>query len=645
MRSRSYSISIFDQKGNAIQFYMKKFYYLVLSAAMLLGSCSNEEPSVNSGNKADALVTNYLTVNVVPTYSGGTRAEGDNLQGDGVYRDGSASEQQVNSIRFFFFDEDGYATPVNVVSGPNETETNVSYIDWIHYDSDLGPGNNQETVEATLTATLGLMIPDGVDEPVSMIAIINPSDEVKALTGNAYGPSMSTVQQATANYQSGLTESNFVMSNSVYAASKNSETYAVNYTSLIPEDDQPSYFQSSIEAAQANPVIVYVERVVARLDLAIGIDTENAKSANGYTLYPVMKKVEDGEDMQVSITINGVVTPVYVQFLGWNVTSTPEVSYLVKMINPSWQTNALFGAANPIWNSTEYHRSFWAMNPALTEDDYRYGNFGNPSGAGVEDNYQPARALPIPAAGKYSSTYMQENASPYSSTLTAAAPSNPTQVILAAQLVDQFGTPIKLAEWGYKKYTQDDLLTYLVTNIISKGNFYKKVAADDYVSLQPGDLKFISAMQKYPNGLPANVERYYSYVVLNSPDTSTDWYIKTGTSETPTDADFTQTTVQNINDYILQNVNYTLMWDSGYTYYYFDVRHLGQVNSFGYHGIVRNHIYEATVRNLYGYGTPVCNPDEIIIPQAPEYEEILLSAEIRILQWRVVSASYDLDWR
>ena len=95
----------------------------------------------------------------------------------------------------------------------------------------------------------------------------------------------------------------------------------------------------------------------------------------------------------------------------------------------------------------------------------------------------------------------------------------------------------------------------------------------------------------------------------------------------------------------MNSVGYTLSWNTGFTYYYFDVHHLGLPGSFGYNGIVRNHLYEAVVTSLYGYGTPVPDPDEIIIPQAPEYEEILLAAQIRILEWRVVRSTYDLEWK
>lgn len=619
---------------------MKKQIYAILSLGLLLGSCSSEEPTGGKGNQIEAQVTNYLTVNIVPTTGTGTRADGDNVQNGETYRDGTESEQQVNSIRFFFFDEKGNGAPVSVLTTAEETSTNVSYIDWTHYDSNRGPGIPGETVESTLTATLGLSIPDGGSTPTSLIAVINPSDAVINLTGTGtYGPKMSEVQNLVADYETGLTNRNFVMSNSVYANTNVSPANTVNYTNLVVGAGETPYFQSSIEAAQANPVRVYVERVAARLDLKIGIENPTSE---GY--YPVMKKVDGGEDIQVKIDLDGdgVEEPIYVNFLGWNVTTTPDKSNLVKNINPAWTSNQLFGASNWIWNSMDFHRSFWAINPE--NFNYKYGNFGLEDDKDEPGNYQPAQANKMPEAGQFATTYMLENASP--ATGASLAPAHPTQVILAAQLVTADGKAVELAEWGYKKYTQTDLLNYLVTNIISKGNYWKQTGDNSYARLQPSDLTFISAAQKFPGEtLPENVESYYSYIVLKTTDPATKWFQWNGEGDEPTTETLTPVSNSVIDQDILNSVGYTMMWNSGYTYYYFDVRHLGQVGSPAFYGIVRNHIYESTVTSLYGFGTPVCNPEEIIIPEAPKYEEVLLAAEIRILQWRVVSNDYELDWR
>lgn len=620
---------------------MKKFFYIIPLVGMLMASCASDEPgTTGNGNKGE-VSSSYLTINIQPTSGFGTRA--DNQQGDGDYRDGTQSEQKVNSIRFFFFDEDGDGAPVSVVTQEGQEDTYLSYIDWVNNGNNLGSGNPLETVEATVSATLGLFIKNGENEPKSMIAVINPSTAVKNIAGapDSYGPTMTQVQTAVADFEKGLTDGNFVMSNSVYAAGD--PIAAVNYTSLTPEDGQPSYFQSSVEAAQANPVTVWVERVAARLDLSIAIGNSTPLEKDGEYLYPVMKSVEGSEaDIQATVNVNGQPKNVYVKFLGWNVTSTPDQSFLVKMINPKWTNTELFNAATPLWNTKDYHRCFWAMNPTLAENNYQYGNFNGTAGTG---NPQPAQALDIPGTGEYASTYMQENASVYNpTTLAATAPEKPTQVILAAQLVDEDNNPIMLAEWGYEKYTQSDLLTYLATNIISQGQFYKKTGTG-YSSLTADDLCFVSAQTKYPGGLPVNVKDYYSYVELKTaPEGSpaTEWYIKSTDGDETT---YTPTTPGFIDTYIMNSVGYTMSWYNGFTYYYFDVRHLGQPNSPGYHGIVRNHIYEAVVTSLYGYGTPVPNPDEIIIPQTPEYEEILLAAQIRILEWRVVRSSYDLEWK
>ena len=629
---------------------MKKIFYLIPLVGMLMVSCKSDEPvATDDGNNRGEVHNSYLTVNIHPTSGYGTRA--DNTVDGGTYRPGNESEQKVNSIRFFFFDDKGEGAPVSVFTQDGQPDKSLSYIDWDN--PTLGASDLDHTVEATVSATLGLFIPDEANEPQSMIAIINPSPAVKAMTGSGtYGPSKSDVQDLEADFESGLTDGNFVMSNSVYAAVSPIE--AVNYTSLIPEAGKPSYFQSSVEAAQANPVIVWVERVAARLDLSIDItnfsNSEPITATNGEILYPVMKKVSgttenaSHDDIQATVNDNGVTKKVYVKFLGWNVTSTPDKSFLVKLINPNWTTEGLFGATTPIWNTADYHRSFWAMNPELADNNYQYGNFNGK--ADPTTNPRPAKALDIPAAGKYTTTYMQENASQYDFPgLAASAPLKPTQVIIAAQLVDENNNPIELAEWAYEKYTQSDLLVYLVNNIISNGNFYKKTN-DGYASLQAEDLYYMSAQTKYPDAAtrPKDVEDYYSYVQLK-PDqegAETEWYIKNTDGEEPT---YTKTSADYINEYILNSVGYTMSWYNGYTYYYFDVRHLGQPNSPGYNGVVRNHLYEAVVKTLYGYGTPVPNPDEIIIPQTPEYEEILLSAEIRILEWRVVHTEYDLEWK
>ena len=80
------------------------------------------------------------------------------------------------------------------------------------------------------------------------------------------------------------------------------------------------------------------------------------------------------------------------------------------------------------------------------------------------------------------------------------------------------------------------------------------------------------------------------------------------------------------------------------TYYYTDLRHLGTEVTKGLYGVVRNHIYDVNVQSVVGLGTPVYNPDEVIVPQKPGEDETYIAAKINILSWRIVNNDVDLVW-
>lgn len=625
---------------------MKKLLYLASFVGMLFASCSNDElvPEMTKPGEGE-MVTNYISINVVPAST--TRADNDNDRGnDGLYRDGTESENKVNSVRFFFFDSTGKATPVKVTSSIEGAATEyASFLDWYPAQSG-GASKPNETVETTYVATLGIFVPENGEKPASVVAVINPSDAVETasakVVGNVTGPSLAELEGCVANYEKGLVKNNFVMSNSAYV--NGGKELA---TSLVKAEG--SYFKSSVEAALADPITIYVERVVARLDLWNDLATEGAKTIekegeDKFTIYP-LKIVDAATNETVDeVTIDGQKQKVYIRFLGWNVTSTATNSNLLKNINSAWTSNDLFaktgGTAATAWNNPTFHRSFWAMNP--NNVSIGYGDFNGKSTAA--DNLYPA-TLTMPADNQNPAiTYLQENASPYDEDGAAAAPTSPTKVILACQLVDETGTPIRLAEWGFQKFTIDALKNYLLGTICKEKFYVKKTttangeSTTSYTQLVAKDFKFITAKEKFGATLPKGVNNYYSYLVL-------DYTLKDGETLTKgegeaaldVDADY-------INKYLLDTVNYSMIWEQGYSYYFFDVRHLGAEESVGYNGIVRNHIYDTHVKSIIGIGTPVLDPEETIYPEKPEYEESIVAAEIRILQWRVVSSDYDIKW-
>lgn len=61
----------------------------------------------------------------------------------------------------------------------------------------------------------------------------------------------------------------------------------------------------------------------------------------------------------------------------------------------------------------------------------------------------------------------------------------------------------------------------------------------------------------------------------------------------------------------------------------------------GDYGLVRNHVYKLTVNKIEGLGTGIGDLDQPIVPPS-ESEKYFISAQLRILQWRIVNQSVDL---
>ena len=615
---------------------------------MMLAGCSSDaivgdENTGNGGfNPADA-TRSYLTVTVVPSNGMGTRA-------DAVYEDGDEIEGNVQSVRFFFFDEDGNAAPVWENRG---TGSYNSYIDWYPNNSDIdGSGAPAETVETILHTTLSLVTPSGYSKPGAVLAVVNPTPEILALDDkdpegseiDINGPSLTTLksQTAVADYLTGLTGTgdpqvgNFVMSNSVYADEEENETGIVDATVLEEKN-----FTTDPEN-QNTITTIYVERVLARLDFGISDKMKGTSVQNG-TIYKVGEYIidkvntDDKTDIDDETDTNGK-TGIYVKFLGWNVTGTADKSRLVKSVNASWDAEDLFGTGTTEpWTTSDYHRSFWAINPEGLE--YQYGDFGHEnSNTRSDDNVNPA-SLEIAEAGKYVTTYLQENANKYSD--AAAAPEYATKVIIAAQLCNENGKPLEIAEWAYHKYSVEDLKKRFANNEL--GQLYSGETKDGktvYTKITAADLDFKTADQL---GLETDDAKYYVYVVLSKQGEGKTWYLNPSTEEGVENESFDKK--EEVQQYIYNCINRVRVWNNGMTYYYFDVKHLGNAGSPAEFGIVRNHIYRTTVTSVKGLGTPVYDPDQIIKPEPNEYDESIVTADVKILQWRVVANDYELNWK
>lgn len=626
---------------------MKKFLLSIPAFVLLLASCSSEEPLGNSGQKPEyAAATSYLNINLRPSSGmgpmgkkGATRADVENPyeQGDGTYEDGTPSENNVTRVRFYFFNEDGVPFAVRQNITNNEYD---NFIDWYPNSTEVGgPNHDKETVEKTLTATLGLTFTDTQERPARVLAIANPTDEILYYVNKTPGQNMSNNSMSLEQLQGIVTDylpytdDNFVMSNSVYA-SNGKPVYTTELTG--------NNFQNSpTEAAKPeNVVTIYIERVLARVDFGISLPSTTIEGVDG-TFYPVgTYTLNDGNDG----TANQENEAIYVKFLGWNVTSTTGTSRLVKEINASWQDADIMGASGPIWSTTDYHRSFWAINPEKV--NIQYGNFGNVEGtnlAPITPTGQFANSLDIPQGTNFVTTYLQENANPYLASKAADAPTSPSKVIIAAQLVDSKGQPLTICEWGYNKYTLQGLKNQIAKSL---PNLYYQGTENGQSGWFQIDADMITFTTIDPLGSEQGDKEYYVYAVLTDDAAKKTWALRSGETYTQFNTQGGEQTIgELVNTYIRGIVNHAMIWNSGLTYYFFDIRHLGEDNeAAGYVGIVRNHLYRAKVTSLKGLGTPVYDPGKDIHPEVTNPGETVIQAKINILSWRLVSNSYVLDW-
>lgn len=578
---------------------MKKLFFIIPLLALFLAACSNEtaEPEIDHEGPEDVKRSCITVALYAPAPT--TRV--------GEYENGLPSENKVNTIRFFFFKEGGEFKEEGepcMVFKQAATGSYLSYIDWIPSGNDLNDiGDSGITVEKIASATLGLNQPADEKLPSLVLAVINPTQDILALEN----PKLGDLKKLVGNYYDGLHDSNFLITNSVYVDKEGDEITATHITEANFGDPTN---EESMEKMQ--PIEIFVERVLARLDFSLQLkeDTNPSLTVNGNTIYKVSNPSVDGKESEV-----------YVNFLGWNVTATSNTSRAIKMINPRWNED-IFGEQSNPWYFPQYHRSFWAINPkGLT---YNYGDFYN------------AKAEDIPEGDNSVTVYLQENAADYKEDLSPVGPETPTCVIIGAQLVNSEGQPLCLARWANRYYTQDNLLIE-VADVL---NLFQQTPTENgevsFDQIAPEYLKFVSPdAVTLPDG--ETPESYSAYVQLNDEGKKITWY--NGKS-----LDATRLTTDEANSYILNRVNYVLVWTTGYTYYYFDIRHLGDEGNAGYYGIVRNHLYKANLTGISGLGTPVFDPDKVIYPTKPSPDDDILNVNVNILEWRIVTQDYELTW-
>lgn len=562
---------------------MKKFRVLssVLASALMMTvmSCSSSD-DLNGGG-TDASDKSYLAIRINNVGSVvGSRAADD-------YADGTADENHIESVRFYFFNSDG--TPYMLKNNGQSTGKN-----WLEKSSDLNTTDKQNPNVSMISNPLLVIEGNTGASPAAMIAVINPN----SLDGDKLGNGAKTLDDVKRSsiystfYATG--NKNFVMSNSVYVANG-----VEKCTSVVT-----GHVATTADDAKKKPVELYVERVVAKVQPTIDA---TYKAADGRKWIEI-----DGKD---AIKVGTYATnDIYAVVDGWGVADENGKAELVKQVKTTWNDTNL---GINVWTSPDYHRCFWTSSVAFAA--------GTEANAPVNHSYNDYAARKLTAcAYTLPNAPTSVDADPYASTLT--------KMVLAAHLVYKDGTVYKNAEIcqyrGQQYLHIDDLKKEVANNF---ADYYIK-KGETRTKLQASDIEFTTKAD--------GIKDYQVVATLRTLAADESLQKKMGTTEEASSyTDVTKDALQT-----LMNDNPAQIRKDGKAYYFIPIRHLGtDPTKVGYYGIVRNHVYSINIQNMYGFGTPVYDPTKVIDPTIPSNDATYLAARINVLSWRVVKNNADLD--
>lgn len=581
---------------------MKKISIFSMAAAtMLLAACATDDDTNDKGKGGEQGQSKFLAVNIMnvgatPT---GTRAI------DG-YEDGTEAESKINKVRFYFFHADG--SPYYLQNTSDET-TSGTNANWLETVNDIN-GTDKDPDHTVEQITKKVLVINGISAsaPASVIAVVNPGTLTSTTLGNE-AINLNTLRQTLTDTKftngTGSAAKDFVMSNSVYLDAGSSVC-----SSIIS-----GHVANSAEAALNSPVDIYVERVVAKVQA--GLNNAKFVKGNGSNW--------DAGKYGIEVGTYGASTKVYAVVDGWGLADEDGKAEIEKQIETSWNSADL--GITP-WTTADYHRSFWSKSVPFTAGDggnqpvnHTFSYFTSAATLGdSNESGTPLYTLPN------TPNSVTDFSTPYESYLT--------KFLVAAHLryVDDKGNGHNAEICTYKgvQYLGVENLKTQIANDYNK--YYTLTSTGTHESLKPEELTFSTSSTQ-----GTSLKDYQ--VVATLKDTSIKYYVNKGSE---TDPDWQEVTAATVNKSLEESP--AEVRTDGMAYYYIPVRHLAtDPTKLGYYGIVRNHFYKINLNTIAGFGTPVYDPNKVIDPTIPSDSNTYLAAEIKVLQWRVVSQDVDLD--
>ena len=561
--------------------------------ALMMSACASDKEEIGSGTKPGSnpqyLAVNIVNVGATPT----TRAA--------EYENGTAGESAIKKVRFYFFNGDG--SPY-LIKNPGITGIDGGGDkNWLEASpTDDTPTSGTPSQIEKITQTV--LVINGIQSaaPAAIVAIVNPETVDAATLKNGGTMRLSELRYSAVGrnfYKKHATTgavSVFVMSNSVY----------VNAGEDVCASLVAGHVTTSAETAKTKPVDLYVERVVAKV--TADVDETAFERGNGTNWeadkYGTKTAVGKSGDYDVYAVIEG-----------WGLANENGKAEVEKQVDKTW-TNGTLGFTP--WTTADYHRCFWETSVAFD------------AGAGGNQPVNP--------------TFNQLKANMQDVLYTL--PNTPDSKDKIANLKDNDLTKFAVAATlRYKDASNNwhnaEICRYNGVSILGIDNLKKQVAltfsqyytstdATNYTQLSKDDIDF-----KEPNG---TMQQYrVTPTLANDPTGTKKYYTKTTTGTTPT---FTEVPKDKVLAAI--EADKAEIRKDGRAYYYVPIKHLGGTGELAEYGIVRNHFYKITLTGITGFGTPVYDPEKVVKPAVPTYQDTYLAARVQVLQWRVVNQNASL---
>lgn len=618
----------------------KKLFFLPLLAVLVMAGCTKEES--DSGSSSGETDTHYLAVSIVSTSSAGGRAEtgtgtdASNSSGstDGsytnngeTYEDGLAAENEVKKVRFYFFRQTGAAINVSNTH-VNENRVPVNYMDITPAPASTGE-DHTHSISDLLDATLIVNTTKGDVLPTLIVAVINPPASLPKESMDLFA-----IRSRVYDYtQYTTSENGFVMSNSSFVndQKKIEDVVAID----------PIYYATTAEKAKENPLKIYVERCVAKVRLNVASNVrptglKGVEDANGNLVVQTAdgeshiltrlrhkEKDESGNETGVvkdeTVGTGDAAKQIYAELKGWNVTADRMQSYLIKKLDDAWRTSVPDGMT-PAWNISALHRCFWAAYCSHAIPGNRYLKFD---------------AISQVFDSNKNFTYCNENAELKEGALA-------TKVIVSAILCDENANPLTICEFAGQRFVDNENLDNMKSVVLKmmklgQNEFWtlKDESTTEYREMDQRDIEFKSYYEG--NVDPNKNNRYYVKAVLTEKAAQRTWLKRDPLIKA--EGEWNQADLEKV----MEDFKHLRIWKDGKTYYYASIRHLGEKGKNTEYGVVRNHVYDITVDGIYGLGTPVFNPDELIIPEPVNPDEVYIAAQVNILSWRFVQQNVTFE--